>query len=121
MQATRRTDRAGTVFYQMDNRVQLKEGRMRISHATCWALGLVFAIAAAPLAAVAQNRTALPGSAPSWANAKNYAGPANASDSVGFRVYLGWKNPDAVLSLAQAVSDPRSPNYRQYLTPAQFR
>jgi subtilase family serine protease len=63
----------------------------------------------------------LPGSVPSWANSQNYAGPADASDSVGFRVYLGWKNPDAVLSLAQAVSDPRRASYRHYLTPAQFR
>jgi subtilase family serine protease len=93
---------------------------MPTSRVTRWALGLVLA-AAVPLTAVAQNRTVLHGSAPSWANSNNYAGPANASDSVGFRIYLGWKNPDALTSLAQAVSDPRSPIYRQYLTPAKFR
>lgn len=69
----------------------------------------------------ASSRTVLHGSAPAWANAKNYAGPSSASDMVGFRVYLGWTNEAAVQALAQAVSDPRSPSYRQYLTPAQFR
>src|SRR6266436_6486181 len=72
-------------------------------------------------AGAAPGRATLPGSVPSWANSKNYVAPADASASIGFRVYLGWKDPAAVLSLAQAVSDPRSPDYRRYLTPAQFR
>jgi subtilase family serine protease len=72
-------------------------------------------------ASTAPGRATLPGSVPSWANSKNYVAPADASQSIGFRVYLGWKDPAAVLSLAQAVSDPRSPSYRRYLTPAQFR
>jgi subtilase family serine protease len=72
-------------------------------------------------AGAAPGRATLPGSVPSWANSKNYVAPADASQSIGFRVYLGWKDPAAVLSLAQAVSDPRSPSYRHYLTPAQFR
>ena len=72
-------------------------------------------------AGAAPGRATLPGSVPSWANAQNYVGPTDASDSVGFRVYLGWKDPDAVLSLAHSVSNPRSASYRQYLTPAQFR
>ena len=69
----------------------------------------------------ASTRSVLVGSAPSWANAKNYAGAANASDSLGFRIYLGWNNESAVEAYAQAVSDPGSSSYRQYLTPAQFR
>lgn len=69
----------------------------------------------------ASGRTVLHGSAPAWANTKNYAGAANAGDTVGFRVYLGWNNEAAVQALAQAVSDPKSSSYRQYLTPAQFR
>jgi subtilase family serine protease len=36
-------------------------------------------------------------------------------------VYLSWNDPSAVQSLAQAVSDPHSASYRNYLTPAQFR
>src|SRR5437879_11706888 len=72
-------------------------------------------------AGAAAGRAPLPGSVPSWGNSKNYVAPADASQSIGFRVYLRWKDPAAVLSLAQAVSDPRSPSYRPYLTPAQFR
>lgn len=72
-------------------------------------------------AAADPGRATLPGSVPSWANSQNFVGATDPGDSVGFRVYLGWKDPSAVLSLAQAVSDPRSPSYRHYLTPAQFR
>lgn len=69
----------------------------------------------------ASGRTTLHGSAPTWANSNNYTGPANADDMVGLRVYLGWNNESAVQALAQAISDPGSSTYRQYLTPAQFR
>src|SRR5712692_4633616 len=73
------------------------------------------------LAAAAQGQTKLPGSVPAWANARNYVAAANPSDDVGFRVYLAWNNPSAVEALAEAVSDPSSSSYRNYLTPAQFR
>jgi subtilase family serine protease len=63
----------------------------------------------------------LHGSVPAWANSKNYKGPADPNVEIGFRVYLGWNNPTAAVTLAQAVSDPRSSSYRQYLTPEQFR
>lgn len=71
--------------------------------------------------ASAADRTTLHGSAPSWANAKNYKGAADPTAAVGFRVYLGWNNPTAVEALAQAVSDPHSASYGKFLTPAQFR
>jgi subtilase family serine protease len=92
---------------------------MRTLRLAFWLVGLVFAFAVS--AGAAPGRATLPGSVPSWANSQNYVGATDASDSVGFRVYLGWKNPDAVLSLAQAVSNPRSASYKHYLTPAQFR
>ena len=56
-----------------------------------------------------------------WANAKNFAGAADPNESVGFRVYLGWKSAAGAEALARAVSDPKSPRIGQYLTPAQFR
>ena len=71
--------------------------------------------------AAASSRTTLPGSAPSWANSKNYVGNADPNADIGFRLYLGWNNPSAVEAIAQAVSDPHNPSYGQYLTPAQFR
>src|SRR5438876_12141022 len=67
------------------------------------------------------GRSTLAGSAPTWANSKNYQSAANPTIDVGFRVYLGWNNPSAVEALAHAVSDPKSPSYGQYLTPQQFR
>src|SRR5260370_10862395 len=83
----------------------------------CAALGnFVF-----PGNAAASGRTSLPGSVPSWANAKNYAGQADANTDIGFRVDLGGNTPSAVEALAGAVSDPHSSSYGQYLTAAQFR
>ncbi|HEX6554524.1 MAG TPA: S53 family peptidase [Ktedonobacteraceae bacterium] len=72
-------------------------------------------------AASSSGRTNLNGSAPSWANAKNYAGKADPGADIGFRLYLGWNNASAVQALAQAVSDPHNASYGHYLTPTQFR
>ena len=69
----------------------------------------------------AASRSSLPGTRPSWATAKALVGHANSSATVGFRLYLGWRNADAAAALASAVSNPRSSSYRQFLTPAQFR
>ncbi len=81
-------------------------------------LGLL-ALSAFSVAAYAQTK--LTGSVPAWANAKKYVAAANPSDDIGFRVYLAWNNPSVVEALAQAVSNPASPSYGNYLTPAQFR
>ena len=66
-------------------------------------------------------RSTLKGSKPSWANPSNYSKAADATTKLGFRVYLGWRNPAGAEALARAVSNPRSSSYRHYLTPAQFR
>ena len=50
--------------------------------------------------ATASGSTTLAGSAPSWANSKNYKGAADSSADIGFRLYLGWSNPSAVQALA---------------------
>ena len=88
-------------------------------------LGLVVSLNASFEGLFAQagnsGRSTLVGSAPTWANSNNYQGPADTTSYVGFRVYLAWNNPSAVEALAQAVSDPHSPSYGQYLTSAQFR
>jgi len=86
-----------------------------------FSIRLLCLLAPFALAAAAQGQTKLPGSVPSWANAKNYVAAANSSDAIGFRVYLTWNNPSAVEALAEAVSDPASSSYRRYLTPEQFR
>jgi len=88
---------------------------------TLLCLSSAVAIASAIAAPPSSDRTTLKGSAPSWATAKNLKGAADASTAVGFRVYLGWTDPDGAVALAKAVSDPRSSSYGQYLTPNQFR
>src|SRR5438552_1961745 len=82
------------------------------------ALGIATVLSGGVMAAPSGNAV-LPGSAPAWANSNNYAGPVDPNDSVGFRVYLGWR--DGVETLARAVSDPRGAQYGRYLTPQQFR
>src|SRR6266576_6256123 len=88
-----------------------------------FAISLALVSAALTIAALAAPapRSTLHGSKPSWATPQNYAHAANASDQLGFRVYLGWNNPSGAEALARAVSNPRSSSYRHYLTPAQFR
>src|SRR5947209_16153753 len=82
---------------------------------------MILASFMSPGRVAASGSTTLHGSAPAWANSKNYKGPADPKGGIGFRVYLGWTNPAGAEALARAVSDPRSSSYRQYLTPAQFR
>jgi subtilase family serine protease len=65
--------------------------------------------------------TKLAGSVPSWATSANFKSSASSSAHVGFRVYLNWRGAAAATALAKAVSDPASPSYGKYLTPAQFR
>src|SRR5215469_1185912 len=78
-------------------------------------------IASLGTAHAATGNAVLKGSIPAWANSKNLVGAADPAGDVGFRVYLGWSNDSAVAALASAVSDPSSPSYRKFLTPAQFR
>jgi subtilase family serine protease len=85
------------------------------------AVALVVAMPIASVNGAAATRSILKGSAPAWANSKNYAGVADATASVGFRVYLGWQNAAGAAALARAVSDPKSASYGKYLTPVQFR
>src|SRR5438094_12502 len=83
------------------------------------AVSINLSVAALPMTSN-NGRATLNGSAPTWANSNNYKSPADPASYVGFRVYLGWNNPSKVESLAQAVSNPESPSYGQYLTPSQF-
>ena len=88
-------------------------------------LGIGAAIAlvgsAIPAMAAPSGRATLTGNVPPWAKSANFKATANPSDSIGFRVYLGWNNPSAVEALARSVSDPRSASYGKYLTAQQFR
>jgi subtilase family serine protease len=67
------------------------------------------------------GKAALAGSVPAWATSANFKEAADTTANVGFRVYLGWTDEQGAAAIAQAVSDPHSPSYGHYLTPAQFR
>jgi len=90
-----------------------------LAAATIAGVGLA---ALAPGSAFAStSRRTLAGSVPSWATAKALKGTTATSGTVGFRVYLGWRNAAAAESLARQVSTPGSSSYGHFLTPAQFR
>src|SRR5829696_4771424 len=69
----------------------------------------------------AATRSNLAGTKPSWAISKGLIRHASAGQTVGFRLYLGWRNEAAANALAKSVSDPRSPSYKKFLSPTQFR
>ncbi len=79
------------------------------------------AVACASAAPSSGGRTTLQGSTPSWATTRNFSGSADPATVVGFRVYLGWVDPDGATALAKSVSDPHNSSYGHYLTPNQFR
>jgi len=57
---------------------------------------------------------------PDWAIRTNLVRRAAAGEHVDLAVVLGFRDPAGVAALSAAVSDPRSPEYGRYLTPAQF-
>jgi subtilase family serine protease len=82
---------------------------------------IVTTVATGTVYASPSGRAALTGSVPPWATSANFKQAADTTANVGFRVYLGWMNPQGAAAIAQAVSDPHSASYGHYLTPAQFR
>jgi subtilase family serine protease len=93
-------------------------------------LAVVLAVVAAILGFRAQasaetstdgNRASLADSAPVWANSSNEVTKAPGSRHVDARVYLKPRNSAELDALANAVSDPSSPQYGQFITPEQYR
>jgi subtilase family serine protease len=73
---------------------------------------------ASPAAADAPNldRVPLPGSRPTWARAANRAGGIADDASIVLRVYLHTRDDDGLRAVADAVSDPASTQYREFLS-----
>ena len=80
-----------------------------------------FAVVQRVLAGGQPDRRALAGSRPAWASSAAYAGPVAAGTVLATRVYLAGRDPAGLAAYAAAVSDPRSRDYRRYLTRAQVR
>lgn len=47
-------------------------------------------------------------------------GPLDAATNLDLAIALPWRNPETLSNLLHAISDPASPQFRHYLTPAQF-
>ena len=71
-------------------------------------------------ASAASGRSVVPGTRPTWAAAAHARGPAAGSQQLTVRVWLALRGAAAVRRLAGAVSNPASPDYGHYLSPAQF-
>jgi subtilase family serine protease len=74
-----------------------------------------------PATASAQGRQDIPQSHPLWANAQAKVADTAPAAKLSFRVYLNQRDNAGAEALAQAVSDPDSKTYRQFLSPDQVR
>lgn len=95
----------------------MKSARWAAAAATAAVTVAGTALAVVP--AQAASVRSLAGSRPAWATAKALGGKTAGSSHMGFRVYLGWRSDPS--SLIRAVTTPGSPQYRHFLTAAQFR
>jgi subtilase family serine protease len=89
-------------------------------------LGLATAVALALMPAVAgaagsADRAVVVGGQPEWATPAARVDRAPAAEAVTVRVYLRMRNLKGATAQAQAVSDPASPTYGQFLTPDAVR
>jgi subtilase family serine protease len=84
---------------------------------------IVAALSLVPATAAfaASGTTKLNGNRPAWAASAQRTGSVPSSQQIDVNVVLGWRNASDLTSFAAAVSNPGSAQYRQYLTPAQFR
>ena len=80
-------------------------------------LGTLALTGAATAQTAAGPRVALAGSRPAWASAALAVGQADGSATVATQVYLAG-NSAGLAAYARAVSDPRSPRYQHFLSPA---
>src|SRR3954468_13784432 len=78
-------------------------------------------LAAASAFAAPAGRTKLNGNRPAWAKSAQRTGDVSSNEQIDVAVFLKWRNSADLDSFVAAVSNPRSAQYRQYLTPAQFR
>ena len=71
--------------------------------------------------AAGASRLAIPGSRPAWATSAVDTGAVPAGTVIDARVYLAGRDPAGLAAYAQLVSEPDSPKYAHYLTPAQYQ
>jgi hypothetical protein len=79
------------------------------------------AVAATPAGAAPLPTTRLVGSAAPLPTGAAVVGPVDPAEQVTADVVLRPQDPAALQRVAASVADPRSPDYRHYLTTSQFR
>ncbi len=86
-------------------------------------IGATFLIGGTSAVSAATNSgtVALAASRPAFVAHATDLGPAAANQRVDFEVLLAYPHASAVAAEAQAVSSPGNPQYRHFLTTAQFR
>jgi subtilase family serine protease len=84
------------------------------------AFGLALAGLSATAAADPSARTSFPGSVPSLTSTATDTGTTSAANIVEGTVYLDLKDELGAQQFAIAVSTPRNPQYRQFLSPADW-
>jgi subtilase family serine protease len=67
------------------------------------------------------RRLAIAGTRPTWAVPAGRVRGVAANTGIDIRVYLKGSDDAGLEAVAHAVSDPKSPSYRHYLTPAALR
>lgn len=77
------------------------------------------AAAVGPAAASAAPH-ALPGSMPRWLHQAHEQGTVPSSEQIGFGVLLGMRDPAGAAAAVQALSDPTSATYGQWLSNQEF-
>lgn len=83
-------------------------------------LATVAGSALAASAAPDTGRAAIASDQPAWASSANDRGPVDSGTQLDARVYLAGADPTGLDAFAAAVSDPKNPQFKHYLTPAQF-
>lgn len=102
------------------NAIGRRRGARRVGRAVVVA-GLVCAVALIPESGVAASaRHVIPGSVPGWATGAARRGPADPTAPARFQIQMAGRDDAGLRAYARAVSDPRNPNFRHYLTPAAY-
>jgi subtilase family serine protease len=99
--------------------VRTLSARAAVTAAAAFPLVLT-GIAVAP-AHAANGRAVVRGAVPRWATSSADRGPAANGHQLTARVYLAPRHADRLADRVQAVSDPSSPSYGDFITPSQYR
>lgn len=94
--------------------------KVRVVLGTAALLGLIAVPAAPAMAQSHGNLMKLPGSAPIAAEHGKKLGHTDNNKTIALTVSLKLRNANELQTLIQNLNDPKSPQYKQFLTPAEF-